>query len=91
MIYVFRYMAGLLAALAGFGGALLIRHPLQHFEVGGLIFAFGLAAIFIFFAAYPWKWPAPGEKTMPVWKIISLVVLFFLSFKALVILLIISG
>ena len=86
MIYVFRYMAGVLAALAALGGGLLILHPLKRFATEGIVSAFGLAAFFVFFALWPW-----GKRPLPFWITVCLVVVFFLLFKALIVLLLVAG
>ncbi len=86
MIYVFRYMAGVMAALAALGGALLILHPLKRFAAEGFMSAFGLSAVFVFFALWPW-----GKRPLPFWITVCLVVVFFLLFKALIVLLIVAG
>jgi hypothetical protein len=79
-------MAGVLAALAAFGGGLLILHPLKRFATEGIVSAFGLASVFVFFALWPW-----GKRLLPFWITVCLVVVFFLLFKALIVLLIVAG
>jgi hypothetical protein len=91
MAYLFHYVAGWLAGLAAFGGYLLILYPFKPFVVGGPVFVFILAAVFLLFALWPWKAPANETKPFPTWKIIIPAVLFFLLFKVLIVVLLIAG
>ncbi len=91
MAFVFRYMAGMLAGLAALGGCLFIRHPVKRFGLEAPLFAFGLSLIFLLFALGGWAWINGGKKSPSLWKIIGLGFLFFLAFKALVIVLLFAG
>ncbi|MGH7739048.1 MAG: hypothetical protein ACREL1_02770, partial [bacterium] len=70
MIFVIRFMTGVLAAFSAFAGCFLIQHPLKHFSLGASLFAFGISAAFLFFAFRLHGAAKPGKKYFPIWAVL---------------------